>query len=155
EMELAKALETAVQQFRQALLSIPWSAEALLHMWRDRRERGLVTGKLAEPYPGSPLEDDALSEWVDRHMGKLERLLQRGPPAEAPRRTQHHQEPEVLGLLLDTSFATHVLARLREPLRLQAERLQGFERERTALRAPRRAPRSARGKAQRQAELAG
>jgi RNA polymerase sigma factor (sigma-70 family) len=153
EIELAQELESAVREFRENLLRIPWAARALLGMWRQRQERALVTGKLAEVYPGSPLdEEDNLSEWVDQHMHKLEQMLSRPPAATAAARAR--QTERMLALLLDTSFSTQVLGGLREPLRGHAARLQALERLRLELSSQRRAPRTPKGAAKRRAELA-
>jgi len=73
--ELARAMESAREDFLSEVYALPATALKLLERWRERRRRGHVTGALSAGYrDGSGLDR---SGEVDRALAKLEPLAAR------------------------------------------------------------------------------
>ena len=59
EVLLAKEIEAATRDFRQAILSIPWTATEVVGIWQGLKQEGRATGKMSESFgSGSPDGED-------------------------------------------------------------------------------------------------
>ncbi len=108
--ELAREMEAAERDFRQALSAIAGTAGELVSRWRARREAGRVSGALCEHYRDGTGRD--WSAHVDRHLGRLEGLLQERDALAAKGRGKRRVaqlEPEIAEELERTAVALSVL----------------------------------------------
>lgn len=153
EVELATAIEEAGQEFRTAILSIPWTAREVVRQWRDLQEQRRVTGKMSESYPGDPGEGPAICQKVDGCIGAVERALARrdktrdaAAVARCDRRIFQH--------LVEANLSFKVLDEIRRAFAAPRAELVAVVAQREDLSSARRRPRSAAGASKRRAELA-
>jgi len=71
--ETASEIQEAASEFRQAIVSLPWTARALVGLWRERKNAGRVSSKLSEWY-GS-VDRQEIGERVDACLEQVERRV--------------------------------------------------------------------------------
>jgi len=100
---LARQMERAEAEFREALFSIPGTALELLGRWQERRKSGLVTAALSEHYrDGSGKDwgavvDAVFSELSERIDERVKLTGVKGPQARARRLKVDTEVSERLG----------------------------------------------------------
>jgi RNA polymerase primary sigma factor len=156
EVYLAKEIEAATRDFRVAILSIPWTARRVVHIWRDRQEHNRVTGKLSESFGGTQPGAEVGAR-VDACLGKVERALRQrdrlvADPATDPAKLDR-LDARVARLLHEADLSLNILDGARRELLERRERVERNLRERADLESSRRRPRTERGRARRRAEL--
>jgi RNA polymerase primary sigma factor len=78
QFELAAELDARRADFLAFALELPAAARVLVRRWRDRKERGLVTGTLSASYLDGSGRDP--SPVLDRAMARVERALTSARP---------------------------------------------------------------------------
>jgi RNA polymerase sigma factor (sigma-70 family) len=154
EVELATEIASASREFRRSIFLIPWTAGELVRLWQERKAQGRVSGRLSESY-GDPERGSQAGARVDAALERVVRALKR-------RRTlaeSGSDEPlarldrRVAGLLAQADLSTAVLESVFARLAERHVALEAAAQERASLLAPRRRPRSERGRARQRAEL--
>ncbi len=157
EALLAKEIESATHDFREAILSIPWTAEEAVRIWRELRQGARVTGKMSESFGSGSADNEALGARMDTCLGKLERLLHKRERLRTGTRPDavalERLEQRMSRLLWDADLSMRILERIRRQLLDYREELERIARQRAALQSKRRAPRSASGRSRRRAQL--
>jgi len=75
EVLLAKEIESATHDFREAILSVPLTAREVVSLWRRLKEENRVSGKMSEAFGSPGPEGEDLAEKVDACLRRVEKLL--------------------------------------------------------------------------------
>ncbi len=157
EVELARGMEAATQEFGEALLGVPWTAAEIVRIWRGLREKRRVTGRMTESFGSAPGTGEALSSRIDTLVAKLERLVHkrlRGSaegtlgPADLERLDRRAEK-----LLIQADLSMRVLGQVRQDLVTRRDVLARLQAKREMLTLKARAPRSEAGHARRRKDL--
>jgi len=136
EVVLARDMETALIEFRTSLFSVPWTANEVFKIWKQRQADCHVTGRMRESFAGAPGEGDQASVQLDETLGKIERQLKRRAKLlEAPRKDAaalQRLDGRVAELLEQADLSLSILADLRRSLFSFHLELEELLRERAA-----------------------
>ena len=75
EVLLAKEIEAATLEFREGMISIPWTALETIRIWNHLRSENRATGKMCEAFGSGSPEGEDLGALVDKVLGKIEAAL--------------------------------------------------------------------------------
>ncbi len=157
EVLLAKEIESATHDFREAILSIPWTAEETVRIWRSLKQADRVTGKMSEPFGSGDTDNERLGALVDSCLSKLERTLHRRDRLQANKQldaaTRERLERRMARLLRDTDLSMQILGQARRQLLEYRDELERIGRKRASLQSKHRSPRSTSGRTQRRTDL--
>jgi RNA polymerase primary sigma factor len=157
EVLLAKEIESATRDFRDAILSIPWTAEEVVRIWTELKAEGRATGKISESFGSGSPDGEDLGAHVDACLAKVEGCMRRRANLTAERRPDaaalERLDRRTVRLLTETHLSMQLLGRIRRHLLEQRRKLLRVERELRALQSKRRAPRGDAGRERRNAEL--
>ncbi|HKJ25323.1 MAG TPA: sigma-70 family RNA polymerase sigma factor [Myxococcota bacterium] len=125
EAEISERVQTTTLAFREAVLTVPYTASALVGRWRRIRDEERVTGTLHERH-----RDGSGTDWsleVDRCLSAVERLLARKlPPTEAGRERRRRR---IVALLTEANPSIEIVMSIRRELD-QISSGREFQRER-------------------------
>ena len=154
EVELAGDLQSAGRAFREAILSVPWTAREVVRIWRERQANGLVTARLCESFGTDPGGNTELGRRLDTVLARVERLIARRRRLEPGAEEIERVDRRAAGLLAEADLAMSVLVEARTKLLVDRKELERLAHERANLRSPRRRPRSEPGRKRLRTELA-
>lgn len=156
EVLLAKEIEAATLAFRELITTIPWTAAETVRVWRGLKAESRATGKMCESFGSGSPEGEDLGARIDAILGRIENLLgKRDAALEAGKAelvTKH--ERRMARLLKEADLSMQLLGRMRKGLLRERKDVARSIRRIAVLESPRRAPRTASGKARRKAEVA-
>jgi len=156
EVLLAKEIEAATLGFRAGMVNVPWTAMEAVRIWRGLKAENRATGKMCESFGSGSPEGEDLGARIDGLLGKIEAQLGKRRAAVEAGKTEAvaRIDRRVSRLLKEADLSMQLLGRLRKgALELRREVLRCTRRI-ASLEANRRPPRSAAGRARREAELA-
>ena len=157
EVLLAKEIESATHDFREAVYSIPLTAQEVVRIWRELKRDDRVTAKMSESFGTGAPEGEDLGEIMDTCMAKLEQQLRRRERLAAAAQPDAAQLERLDGrmakLLWEADLSMQILGRSRRLLLEHRWQIDRLARERRTLTSKRRTPRSASGRTRRRAEL--
>ena len=156
EVILAKEIEAATLEFRDAMISVPWTAMEAVRIWTKLQSEGRATGKMCESFGSGSPEGEDLGAKMDGLMGKTQAaLLKREKAVEAGASDQVAKlEARAARLIKEADLSMQLMGRLRRELLTLSRRVRGILREIDSLESPRRAPRTEAGRKKRDADLA-
>jgi RNA polymerase primary sigma factor len=157
EVLLAKEIESATLDFRQAILGIPWTADETVRIWRGLKAENRATGKMSESFGSGSPDGEDLGARVDDCLKKVESQLKRRSglvhmPVPDPKAIKRLDD-RMARLLRDADLSMQILGRIRRQV---LEHRTAFERaagRRRSLVARKRTPRTASGLERREARL--
>ena len=148
EVVLARDMEEALTEFRSCLFAIPWTAEEVVRIWRQRQADGHVTGRMSESFAGAPGEGEKASARLDETLTKLDRQLKRRARlVEAPKRDRAaiaRIDQRTAKLLEEADLSLQILGQLRRNLLAYQVELNELAREQRAVVPPKRGAKTAR-----------
>lgn len=128
EVLLAKEIEAATLEFREGMISIPWTATETVRIWNHLRSENRATGKMCEAFGSGSPEGEDLGALVDKVLGKIEvclrerEVLLAKPEVEGVERS----EKKIVRLLREAELSMQHFGRLRNDL---LEQRRGVKRQ--------------------------
>jgi len=157
EVLLAKEIEAATRDFRQAILSIPWTATEVVGIWQGLKQEGRATGKMSESFGSGSPDGEDLGARVDACMKKVETLLRKRaslPSDSSGDAARLRLDPRISRLLWESDLSMQLLGRIRRQHLQTRRELQRIVRQRRGLESKRRMPRTDAGRSRRTVQLA-
>ena len=156
EVMLAKEMESATLEMRAGILSIPFTWREAVQIWRGLQAENRVTAKMSESYGSGTPDGEQRGERLDKALQRVEKLLRaydsleaRADAADKIARTRK----SIQRALGEADLSMQIFERIRRKVRTARDTMQGYDKQLQRLRSPRRAPRSEKGKTERDREL--
>jgi RNA polymerase primary sigma factor len=156
EVMLAQEMESATIRMRGGILAVPLTwREAVAH-WRSLQAENRVTAKMSESYGSGTPEGERRGERLDESLAIVEACLAEydrlgGETAPAEKTT------DIIGKvqesLRDADLSMQLVDSIRRKLRAERDVMVRIDRQIRDLESPKRAPRSDRGRVERDEEL--
>jgi RNA polymerase primary sigma factor len=156
EVILAKEIEAATLEFRDAVISVPWTAAEAVRIWKQLKSENRATGKMCESFGSGSPEGEDLGARIDGLLGKIDNaLVKREKAIAAGTKDQVPKfETRAQRLLKEADLSMQLMGRMRRELIQHGRRARGLQREIDSLSSARRAPRSEAGRKRRDSDLA-
>jgi RNA polymerase primary sigma factor len=121
QLLLAKEVEVASRELREALYHIPWVAEEVVRVWRKTQAAGRTTSKLSESFGDQTAE---AGEKLDAALAKVERALKRRERlvAEGDAPALERLDRRVVKLLVEADLSLELLRRVHRGFELRERR---------------------------------
>ena len=156
EVMLAKEMESATFEMRSGILSIPFTWREAVQIWRGLQAENRVTAKMSESYGSGTPDGEQRGERLDKALQRVERLLRAYDGLEergaAPEKFARARK-SIQRALGEADLSMQIFERIRRKVRTARDTMQGYDVQLQRLRSPRRAPRSEKGKAERDREI--
>ncbi|NRA01085.1 MAG: sigma-70 family RNA polymerase sigma factor [Myxococcales bacterium] len=156
EVMLAKEMESATLEMRAGILSIPFTWREAVQIWRGLQAENRVTAKMSESYGSGTPDGEQRGERLDKALQRVERLLRAYDGLEergaAPEKFARARK-SIQRALGQADLSMQIFERIRRKVRTARDTMQGYDKQLQRLRSPRRAPRSEKGKTERDREL--
>ncbi len=156
EVMLAKEMESATLEMRAGILSIPFTWREAVQIWRGLQAENRVTAKMSESYGSGTPDGEQRGERLDKALQRVERLLRAYDGLEergaAPEKFARARK-SIQRALGEADLSMQIFERIRRKVRTARDTMQGYDKQLQRLRSPRRAPRSEKGKTERDREL--
>ena len=156
EVMLAKEMEAATFEMRQGILKVPFTWREAVDIWRGLQAENRVTAKMSEAYgSGTPegedrgVKLDKCLKRVESHLARYDRTSAAGGEAEKVDRLARN----IRQALKEADLSMQIVSRVRRKLRAARDTMQRYDRSLRNLKSPKRAPRSERGRLERDREL--
>jgi len=156
EVMLAKEMEAATFEMRSGILSVPFTWREAVEIWRGLQAENRVTAKMSEAYGSGPPEGEERGARLDKGLKRVESLLAKHAQfvaAKGPKEKITRIEQSIQRALREADLSMQIFERVRRKLLTARDTMVGYERRLTSLRSPKRAPRTAEGKAEREREV--
>jgi RNA polymerase primary sigma factor len=156
EVMLAKEMEAATFEMRSGILSVPFTWSEAVAIWRSLQAENRVTAKMSEAYGSGTPDGEERGERLDKALKRVELLLAKHDAlvdSRAPRQKVARVEQSIQRALRDADLSMQIFERVRRKLRSARDTMVGYERQISELRSPKRAPRTPKGKAEREREV--
>ncbi len=158
EVMLAKEMESATLEMREAILRVPFTWRMAIDIWHGLQAESRVTAKMSEAYGTESPEGVDRGDVVDRSLkrvhtqvGKYDELHATGGSSEQIARAQR----AIRKALKETDLSMQIFERVRRALRDRRNEMARLDREIRSLASPKRAPRTEKGRVERDGEIAG
>ncbi len=156
EVMLAKEMEAATFEMRSGILSVPFTWREAVAIWRGLQAENRVTAKMSEAYGSGTPEGEERGERLDKGLKRVEQLLSKRADllaSKGPREKIARMEGSIQRALRDADLSMQIFERVRRKLQAARDTMVGYEKRIGNLRSPKRAPRTAKGKAEREREV--
>jgi RNA polymerase primary sigma factor len=158
EVMLAKEMESATFEMRSGIVSIPFTWREAVAIWRGLQAENRVTAKMSEAYGSGTPEGEERGERLDKALRRVESLIEKYDALvaeKADREKVVRVEQAMQRALRDADLSMQIFEKIRRKLRGARDTIVAYERQIAELRSARRAPRSEKGRAERERELRG
>ena len=156
EVMLAKEMESAIFEMRQGILQVPFTWREGVDIWRGLQAENRVTAKMSESYGSGPSEGeergaklDKCLKRVESQLAKYDQLLESGGEAAQIDKVSK----SIQRALKEADLSMQIFERVRRKLRAARSTMQRYDRSLRGLKSPKRAPRSDKGRTERDREL--
>ncbi len=156
EVMLAKEMEAATFEMRSGILSVPFTWREAVDIWRGLQAENRVTAKMSEAYGSGTPDGEERGERLDKGLKRVEQLLVKHADlvtSKAPKEKIARVEQSIQRALRDADLSMQIFERVRRKLLSARDTMVGYEKRICNLRSPKRAPRTAKGRAERQREI--
>lgn len=156
EVMLAKEMEVATFEMRTGILSVPFTWRQAVGIWRGLQAENRVTAKMSEAYGSGTPDGEERGDRLDKCLVKVEvqvakydELVEAKAEAEKTARVVD----SIQKALKEADLSMQIFERIRRKLRTARDSMARLDQEIQSLKSPKRAPRSEKGKAERDKEL--
>jgi RNA polymerase primary sigma factor len=156
EVMLAKEMESATFEMRSGILSVPFTWREAVSIWRGLQAENRVTAKMSEAYGSGTPDGEERGERLDKALKKVETLLGKHEVAissRTPKDKIQQIEHSIQTALRDADLSMQIFERIRRKLRTARDTVAGYDRQIRDLRSSKRAPRSEKGRQEREREV--
>jgi RNA polymerase primary sigma factor len=157
EVMLAKEMESATHEMRSGILSVSFTWREAIDIWRGLQAENRVTAKMSEAYGSGTPEGEERGEKLDKCLKRVEVLLARYNEVEAANKDDKAPltklEQSIQKSLRDADLSMQIFERIRRKLRAARDTMVSYERQIRDLRSPKRAPKTEKGKQDRERDL--
>ncbi len=155
EVMLAKEMESATFDMRTGILAVPFTWQEAVRIWRGLQAENRVTAKMSEAYGSGTPDGEERGERLDKSLKRVETLLARYQEAvqEKAQDKADKATKSIQRALREADLSMQIFERVRRKLRSARDTMVEFDLQVEDLRSPKRAPRSAAGKVQRDKEV--
>jgi RNA polymerase primary sigma factor len=159
EVMLAKEMEAATFEMRSGILSVPFTWREAVEIWRGLQAENRVTAKMSEAYGSGTPDGEERGERLDKALKRVETLLAKYDELSAAKTSKEGAariakvEASIQRALRDADLSMQIFERVRRKLRTARDTMVGYDRQVGALRSPKRAPRTDKGKTERDREV--
>jgi RNA polymerase primary sigma factor len=157
EVILAKEMESATFEMREAILKVPMTWRETIDIWRGLQAENRVTAKMSEAYGSGTPESEERGDKIDKCLKRVEVQLARYDELLSARAESAELERVVRLIrkaLRDADLSMQIFERVRRKLCAQRDEMRRSVESISALRSPKRTPRTERGRELRDRELA-
>ncbi len=161
EVMLAKEMEAATFEMRAGILAVPFTWRQAVDIWRGLQAENRVTAKMSEAYGSGTPDGEERGERLDKAIGKVEAQLAKYDEVSAEKLPKEREASEkvqkfansIQRALKQADLSMQIVEGVRRKLVTARNTVVGYERQVTSLRSPKRAPRTEKGKAERESEV--
>ncbi len=156
EVMLAKEMEAATFDMRAGILAVPFTWREAVDIWRGLQAENRVTAKMSEAYGSGTPDGEERGERLDKALAKVEaQLVKYDDEAghKSPKDTSHKVASSIQRALKQADLSMQIFERVRRKLRTARDTMVSYERQVKDLKAPKRAPRTDKGKVERERDL--
>ncbi len=156
EVMLAKEMESATFEMRSGILAVPFTWREAIEIWHGLQAENRVTAKMSEAYGSGAPEGEERGERLDKALKRVEAALAKYDALQEKKATEPELEKVQQGIvraLRDADLSMQIFERIRRKLRTSRDTMAGFDRQIRELKSPKRAPRSEKGKQEREKEV--
>jgi RNA polymerase primary sigma factor len=159
EVMLAKEMEAATFEMRTGILSVPFTWREAVDIWRGLQAENRVTAKMSEAYGSGTPDGEERGERLDKALRRVETLLTKYDELCAGKVSKERNskigrvEASIQRALRDADLSMQIFERVRRKVRTARDTMVGYEKRISALRSPKRAPRTEKGKVERDREV--
>jgi RNA polymerase primary sigma factor len=156
EVMLAKEMEAATFEMRSGILSVPFTWREAVTIWRGLQAENRVTAKMSEAYGSGTPDGEERGERLDKALKKVEMLLSKHEVLVSSRTARdkiQQVEQSIQTALRDADLSMQIFERIRRKLRAARDTMAGYDRQIRDLRSSKRAPRSEKGRQERDREV--
>lgn len=156
EVMLAKEMESATLEMRGGILSVPFTWREAVDIWRGLQAENRVTAKMSEAYGSGTPDGEERGERLDKALKRVESLLARYDKQleeKAERDALDRIGRSIQKALREADLSMQIFERVRRKLRTARDTMSSFDRQVRQLKSPKRAPRSEKGKGERDREV--
>ena len=156
EVMLAKEMEAATFEMRAGILAVPFTWREAVDIWRGLQAENRVTAKMSEAYGSGTPDGEERGERLDKALVKVEAQLVKYDEAaghKTPKERSHKVASSIQRALKQADLSMQIFERVRRKLRTARDTMVSYERQVKDLKAPKRAPRTDKGKLEREGEL--
>jgi RNA polymerase primary sigma factor len=157
EVMLAKEMESATHEMRSGILSVSFTWREAIGIWKGLQTENRVTAKMSEAYGSGTPEGEERGEKLDKCLKKVEALLVKYDELAATGK----DDKDGLGKLgasiqkqlREADLSMQIFERIRRKLRSARDTMASYERQIRDLKSPKRAPKTEKGKVDRERDL--
>jgi RNA polymerase primary sigma factor len=155
EVMLAKEMESATHEMRSGILSVSFTWREAIEIWRGLQSENRVTAKMSEAYGSGTPEGEERGEKLDKCLKRVEALLAKYDEQKnnEDKTGLPKLEQSIQKALRDADLSMQIFERIRRKLRVARDTMASYERQINDLRSPKRAPKTEKGKADRERDL--
>ena len=156
EVMLAKEMEAATFEMRAGILAVPFTWREAVDIWRGLQGENRVTAKMSEAYGSGTPDGEERGARLDKALAKVEAQLTKYDEAaghKSPKERSHKVASSIQRALKQADLSMQIFERVRRKLRTARDTVVGYERQVQDLKAPKRAPRTEKGKLERERDL--
>ncbi len=156
EVMLAKEMEAATFEMRGGILAVPFTWRQAVDIWRGLQAENRVTAKMSEAYGSGTPDGEERGERLDKALTKVEAQLARYDEIHAQKGSKDKVDKlaaSICRALRQADLSMQIFERVRRKLRTARDTMVGYERQLVSLKSPKRAPRTDKGKAERERDL--
>ncbi len=156
EVMLAKEMEAATFEMRAGILAVPFTWREAVDIWRGLQAENRVTAKMSEAYGSGTPDGEERGERLDKALVKVEAQLAKYDELadhKSPKERSHKVANSIQRALKQADLSMQIFERVRRKVRTARDTMVSYERQVKDLKAPKRAPRTEKGKVEREREL--
>jgi RNA polymerase primary sigma factor len=156
EVMLAKEMEAATFEMRTGILAVPFTWREAVDIWRGLQVESRVTAKMSEAYGSGTPDGEERGERLDKALAKVEAKLAKYDEVGGLKATDEIAKKLAASIqreLKHADLSMQIFERVRRKVRTARDTLVGYERHVTGLKSPKRAPRTDKGRVEREREL--
>jgi RNA polymerase primary sigma factor len=156
EVILAKEMESATFEMREAILKVPLTWRETIGIWHGLQAENRVTAKMSEAYGSGTPESEERGDKIDKCLKRVEaqllrydELLAQGNPSEIEKVVKAMRKA-----LREADLSMQIFERVRRKLCARRDEMRAAVEAIAQLSSPKRVPRTERGRELRDLELA-
>ncbi len=156
EVMLAKEMESATFEMRAGILAVPFTWREAVEIWHGLQAENRVTAKMSEAYGSGTPDGEERGERLDKALKRVEALLAKHDALLTAKISKEKTARLVRSIeraLKDADLSMQIFERVRRKLRSARDTMVTYDRQLRDLKSPKRAPRSEKGKAEREREV--
>ena len=157
EVMLAKEMESATHEMRSGILSVSFTWREAIDIWKGLQTENRVTAKMSEAYGSGTPEGEERGEKLDKCLKKVEGLLVKYDELAASGKDDKDGLAKlgasIQKQLREADLSMQIFERIRRKLRSARDTMASYERQIRDLKSPKRAPKTEKGKVDRERDL--